>query len=309
MTSGGKSETEHGALPLDRVQAWMQAVITHPEGVLPGIASAEAVEQLGISADGVEQVITRSRALSSVDRLEIYARAYYGRLLECLRTEYPVLVQAIGEELFDEFAFSYLQHHPSRSYTLNQLGAEFAQFLRETCPASDDPAAVEQGWPLFLMDLATLEWTFNEVFDGPGIEKAAPLNAERLKEIPLDRWPAARFEAAPCLRLGVFDYPVHTYYKALREDSAAPPPELRTTYLAISRREYLVRYLELSRSEYALLKALVEGATLGEGFQSWADSSSNEEPNGDAGMDPAMQVQHWFRRWIAESFFLSVNAG
>jgi hypothetical protein len=56
-----------------------------------------------------------------MDRLAIYGTAYYARLLECLLEEFPVLVHALGEELFDAFAVGYLQKYPSRSYTLNDL--------------------------------------------------------------------------------------------------------------------------------------------------------------------------------------------
>ena len=181
-------------------------------------------------------------------------------------------MRAIGEELFDEFAVSYLQRHPSRSYTLNQLGADFARFLRETCPSHAGAGAADQGWPLFLVDLATLEWTFSEVFDGPGIERTSPLTADALRQVPAERWPQAR-SPAPCLRLLVLSYPVHAYYRALRDDAAATPPEPRTTYLAVSRRDYVVRYLELSQSEHVLLKALINGESLGDAFQAWDDSA------------------------------------
>ena len=63
---------------------------------------------------------------SSVDRLAIYRGPITPRLLECLQAEFPVLATALGEELFNEFAFAYLQAYPSRSYTLDHLGRDFA---------------------------------------------------------------------------------------------------------------------------------------------------------------------------------------
>ena len=70
-------------------------------------------------------MIERSSHQTSVERLEIYAGAYYARLLECLRAEYPIMAEAMGTELFDEFAVEYLQRYPSHSYTLNDLGGQF----------------------------------------------------------------------------------------------------------------------------------------------------------------------------------------
>ena len=91
-------------------------------GVVDGIASADAQAHIDVSPAQIESVIERSSHQTSVERLEIYAGAYYARLLECLRAEYPIMAEAMGTELFDEFAVEYLQHYPSHSYTLNDLG-------------------------------------------------------------------------------------------------------------------------------------------------------------------------------------------
>ena len=119
---------------LGQIQRWMQAAIMHPVGVEEGIASAEARRHIDIGPDEAETVVTRSRALTAMDRLAIYGYAYYARLLECMREEFPVLKHALGEEVFDAFAVGYLQQYPSRSYTLFQLAANFPQYLAETRP-------------------------------------------------------------------------------------------------------------------------------------------------------------------------------
>src|SRR6516225_11362495 len=119
---------------LGQIQRWMQAAIMHPAGVAEGIASAEARGHIDVGPDEAESVVTRSRALTALDRLAIYGYAYYARLLECLREEFPVLKHALGAEVFDAFAAEYLQQYPSRSYTLLQLGANFPRFLAETRP-------------------------------------------------------------------------------------------------------------------------------------------------------------------------------
>ena len=79
--------------PLEKVQRWMQSVIMHPEGVEAGLDSETARKHINVSPEQVEQVISPSQALSSVERLAIYANAYYARLLECLGEEFPVLKQ------------------------------------------------------------------------------------------------------------------------------------------------------------------------------------------------------------------------
>src|ERR1700693_5287793 len=104
---------------LAQIQRWLQAVITHPDGVEAGLASSEARDQIDVDPGRVEQVVDPSKRRTSIERLEVYANAYYARLLECLRDEFPALLHAVGEEVFDGLAFEYLPSYPSQSYTLS----------------------------------------------------------------------------------------------------------------------------------------------------------------------------------------------
>lgn len=178
---------------LVQIQRWMQSVIMHPGGVIAGLDSAESRQHIDVAPADVASVIAPSQAQSSVDRLAIYARAYYARLVECLQAEFPVMVTALGEELFNEFAFAYLQMYPSRSYTLDHLGRDFAAYLVETRRESGGET---DSWLDFLADLARVEWNIAEVFDGPGVENQPLLEVDQLLSVPADRWPAARLIAA-----------------------------------------------------------------------------------------------------------------
>ncbi len=108
---------------LDKIQKWMQAAVMHPDGVVEGVRSAEA--RAAIDAGAAEEVVTRSKALTAEERLSIYGNAYYARLMECLREEFPATAHALGEETFNSFAVAYLQSYPSRSYTLCRLARTF----------------------------------------------------------------------------------------------------------------------------------------------------------------------------------------
>ncbi len=217
---------------LGHIQRWMQAVLMHPVGIAEGIASAEARQHIDVEPGEAENVVTRSRALTALERLGIYSYAYYARLLECLREEYPVLMHALTPEVFDAFAVGYLQAYPSRSYTLLQLGTKFPRYLAETRPEEGGNDGLPADWPDFLIDLATLELTFNEVFDGPGVEGERLLDAEQLRAIPAERLPAARLAGVSCLRLLPLRYPVHRYFTAVRRLQDPRRPNLpRPTWL------------------------------------------------------------------------------
>jgi hypothetical protein len=278
---------------LRRVQQWMQAVITHPEGVEAGVESAAAREQLDVDARQLATVIEPSAALTSAERLDIYARAYFARLIECLRDEYPILARTLGEELFDAFAVDYLGRYPSRSYTLNRLGASFADDLRETASAED------AAWATFLVDLARLEWTFNEVFDGPGTEQSGTLDAAALEAIEPAAWPRLRLVPVPCLRLLTCSYPVNAYYSALRAGEEPRFPDAVPSFVAISRRNYIVERHDLEETEFDLLASLVNGKCVGDAIEQLAVAGQSRAMTNDL----SKSIRQWFERWGQFGFF------
>jgi hypothetical protein len=282
---------------LAQLQRWMQTVVMHPGGAIEGMASAEARQVIDVRLEDVEQVVRPSRALSGLERLEIYNRGYYARLVECLRDEFPVLKHALGDEAFDQFAVAYLRECPSRSYTLNQLGASFPRYLAESRPGA---AGAGASWPDFLIDLATLELTYNEVFDGPGVEGQPLLNADLLQAIAPDRWTEARIVPVCCLRLLSLRYPAHKYFAGVRKKRDPRFPSPADTFLAVTRRRYIVRRYELCCSQFILLSALAAGQPVGQAIGAMAEAAN-------ADMDElAAKLNQWFYNWTAEGLFQGI---
>ncbi|HEV3344003.1 MAG TPA: DNA-binding domain-containing protein [Pirellulales bacterium] len=296
--------TETNPSSLASVQRWMQAVIMHPDGVAAGTQSEEARQHLDVSADNLEEIIGRSRNLTSDQRLEIYHNAYFSRLLECLRNIYPMVAKTLGEEIFDGLAVGYLHSHPSGSYTLDRLGDEFPRYLHASRPDLDDAGEPTETWPDFLIDLAGLEWNIGEVFDGPGVEGQATLGSEQLLGMDATRWPDVRLVPAPCLRLLPFRFPVNDYFTSLRQaaDDAEPPsvPEPAESWLALSRREFVVRRHALEKAQYELLTSLVSGRTIGAAIEQLAATATVDFDR------LADHLQGWFRIWTAAGFFLGL---
>ena len=289
---------------LDVVQRWFQAVVTHPEGVEGGVESEEAQRLIHLKRAELEAVIGRSRNLTAAERMGIYANAYYARLLECLAAFFPLLQKALGAEVFDGFAFEYLQHYPSKSYTLDRLGESFTRFLEETRPEpeeGEEPGAL--GWPDFLIDLSVFEWNLNQVFDGPGVEGKPLLTAELLQTFPPERFAESRLVPVPCLRLLAFRFPVNAYFTASRhaeEGEELEIPDPAPEFLALSRRDWVVRRFPLTLAQHALLEKILAGATVGEAIAAAADVSGLDDEALGA------ELQSWFRIWVAEGFFQAI---
>ncbi len=290
---------------LSEIQRWMQAVMTHPEGVAAGADSEAARREIDAGPDQLDSVIRPSRQLTSEERLAIYGNAYFARLLECMRTIFPLVVRTVGEEAFDDLALGYLQRYPSRSYTLDRLGDRFLDYLNESRPDLDADGRPTEGWPDFLIDLARLEWEIDEVFDGPGVEGQTLLSAGQVQSIEPGRWPEARLAPAHCLRLLAFRFPVNDYYTALRQASdTQPPPEMpdpAATFLALTRRDFVVRRHPLSEAQYGLLGKLAGGESLGAAMQ-WLVSAR------EVSLETLVaDLQIWFRAWTEAGFFIGVE--
>lgn len=245
---------------LAATQRWIQRVITDPEGVEAGLAGADEAAAPALAA-GV--VVCGSARLSAPQRLDLYSRTYRRRLVGCLRESYPGMRHALGDELFDDFALDYLRTQPPRGYTLATLGAGWPGHLEATRPDRACPAHERERWPDFLVDLARLERIFCEVYDGPGTEGDAVASAHDLPAADdATSWRAVTVTPVVCLSLLRASFPVAGYLAAVRRGDDPPMPAPATSFIAVSRRDYVVTITEIDVADHALLDALMDGRSV-----------------------------------------------
>jgi putative DNA-binding protein len=255
---------------LDRLQRWMLTAITDPVNRAP---------------DALDELILPSRQQSAAERLAVYNRAYFARLLDVLRELLPCTRFAVGDELFDQFAVGYLQAHPPNRYTLSRLSDDLVDYLDATRPAD---------WGRFVVELARLEQAIDRIFDAPGPEGSPPL------VIPYDACDSLRLSFVPGFELHAFDHPVSTFYTEWKAGRQPPWPQAAQQCLALFRRDYVVRRFELTMPQYELLLSISGGKTLAEALIASANAAS-------AGpLDHlAAEFRRWFTLWTANGFFAS----
>src|SRR5512145_302951 len=110
----------------------------------------EAVTRPNIDLRGFEDEILPSQQQTARERLAVYQHAYLARLLDVLRELFPCTLFAVGDDLFDQFAASYLRRYPPHSYTLGRLADQWVAYLDETRPPNAD-------WGEFVVELSRLE--------------------------------------------------------------------------------------------------------------------------------------------------------
>jgi len=243
--------------------------------------------------------------LTSFERLEIYNRQYWYRVIDCLYDDYPGLRAVLGEHRFLKLCRAYLERHPSQSYTLRNLGSRLEDFLRKE-PAWSIPRQAEA------LDMARFEWAQIVAFDGPS---RPPVTVDDL----LDESPATlRLGIQPYITLLSVDYAVDRYLiavrkregnvlrgeasnameqvpRALKTRSRLRPPRPERVFLAIHRFDNQLYYKRLEPTAYRLLSGVQNGLTLEDACQTALGLDSTNTS--------AAQIQTWFRDWAELGWF------
>jgi putative DNA-binding protein len=249
-------------------------------------------EMQGTAEDGTStekiaaSYISPNARLSSFERLEIYNRQYWFRLVSVVSEDFPTLSAVIGTKRFDALILAYLCENPSTSWTLRDLGAKLPDFL-ESHPefgGSRHRLAV---------DVARLEWSYVEAFDS---KQLMPLAAEEAQAIG----PESKLSLQPHLQLLELAYPVDILVLAVKKgapqtdivSSASSQRQSRSrvelpsmkrerVYLAVHRFEDSVYYRRIEQEAFLLLCALRAGASVTEAV-SKAFEKSRQAPEGQA---------------------------
>jgi hypothetical protein len=260
-------------------QLWFAGAVMTPESE-PRLSDREA-----------EQWLTSGPRLSALERLEIYRRGYHARLVECLADDYPGVRHALGRDTFDGLCRGYIARYPSGGPNLNRFGQRMASFLRDEGP---------QPIRAFAADLATLEWAIVEVIHAAS---APPLTLETLGDVPGEAWPAIRLEASTAVRLLRFEYPVNSYFRALRDKGEDPPvPAPSSAATVVYRSGPTIWRTDLTAPMFQVLSALLMGERLANALAR-AEQSLAHLPESEA----SARVRGWFADWVGSGLFVKAE--
>ncbi len=226
------------------LQRWMLSAVTTPGGVREGLRVARETYALDV-ADAVKG----SNRLSAPARLEIYARGYVLRLLECLRAEFPILLALVGDQVFEMFASSYVWSRPSQSPSLYELGAGFSAFLQSTRPDCGAPPGAIEAIPA---NLARLERARAEVYRARGLEEDHAHHAADAVTLLIS---GASMRLPETVRLLALEFDFIDAIEAVRRGEKPPVPPAKPTCHAIARRRYRVHTHILEPWQFAFLGA------------------------------------------------------
>ena len=240
--------------------------------------------------------------LSSLERIEIYNRQYWFRLIDSLYDDFPGLHAVMGQRRFSKFLRAYLAAYPSRSFTLRNLGSRLPQMLLDQPQWCGPRVAMAQ-------DMAAFEWAQVIAFDS---EARPPLGVDDF----LGADPARlRLALQPYVTLLGLRYPLDEFSIALKrrinrsttsnsaeENQYERPvsrvrfPKPQQVFVAVHRLDNSIYYKRLEPAAYALLQSLQAGKPLAKAVQ--AASAT------DAGV-----LQKWFGQWATMGWFCRYKPG
>ena len=242
--------------------------------------------------------------LTSFERLEIYNRQYWFRVLTCMADDFPGLHAVLGARKFDRLSEAYLADCPSRSFTLRNLGSRLPAWI-EKHPGYVRPHA------RLALDMVRLEWAEIVAFDGPS---ETPLQPQDLVEGFDARM---KFRLQPYITLLELHYPVDDLLLEVNkssEDGEAASNAVsggrkrasvrrfralnpQPIFLAVHRNDDSVYFRRLEPEAFALLAALASGKSIAVAVTAAFRTSAVPVAA------RAETVREWFELWSALGWF------
>ena len=240
--------------------------------------------------------------MTAFDRLEVYNQQYWWRLTASLQEDFRGLHAVIGDEAFDRLVVAYLEEHPSRSWTLRNLGSQLPSFVEA------HPEFVRPHFNLAI-DVARMEWARVVAFDDPAWPE---LDASQLATRAAENKPLA---LQPYVQLLTVQHPVdklmlrlkkrdqlmasNTASSAHRKHSRPMTAArlVRPLHLVVHRINFMLYYKRLAPEAMLLLRALQEGKSI-EAACSLAFEKSKARPK-----QQAAKIQEWFSSWMQLGWF------
>jgi hypothetical protein len=228
----------------------------------------------------LDRIFVGSEQLPARDRLAIYNRGYFYRLLDALASVFGQTKRLLGDSEFERLGLAYLTQHPSEHPAVERVGRAFSAYLRGACA------------PAVVVDLASLEWARL-----CALVAANPRSVATVDEIEPDLFPQARLRFVPSVHWLELDARALSAFAgedlaSVARFAAEPPGPAHG--VAVWRNQHAVQHQALDAPEWAAFVCAAGGATLSRVCSVFDSGSPTED------VHRAFQVlSSWFaRQWL-----------
>ncbi len=268
---------------LAELQRWLRWIITEPRGV------AETLNEPGEMEPKPSCLleVVDAPPLPRQDRLDIYAEAYFARLVDSLAKDYEAIHAVLDEDSFRRLVADYLVAYPSHTPNIGEVGMHFPHFLKSSAFAANIP---------YLSDLATLEWTLIEAFYARVIPRFDPTS---LSAVSPEAWASMKLILHPSVTLLRLDWPVDEIWKTRHETEIPVDLSLEETHLVVFRDEFSLNVQRLSLVQWKMLDLIGAQLPLGDVLE----QIQMENPS----LDLAPLFRQWFTQWTSMGLIQNVE--
>ena len=218
-------------------------------------------------------------------RLAFYRGNLTAIWTQALSNAFPVLLQLVGDEFFEQLARAFGKAYPSQSGDLNFFGAELPTFLAQDARVADYP---------YFADVAALEWLVHRAYYAQDAQVLALPDflaavGEGLQEARLQWNPAAALHSSPWGTVSIW----HAHQQSPVDSDAI---ELRAaSYGLVTRKDWFVHLITLEKADFLALEALKRGESLGSALEIALDEN------------PDFNIPQQLNNWFAAHLFCGIN--
>ncbi len=270
---------------LRAIQEWFGPIISRP------LAPSNKIEPMTPSNAPIQEeacrYVTPSPTLKPHERMEIYNKQYWWRLLKMMEKDTPLLARLFGQHAFQqEIAIPYLAACPPHTWSLNALLDRFPSWLRDNYH-QDDRSLV--------LDVADVDCAFISLFVAPNVP---PIHRETVTSE--EAMFCTPFKIAPSVALFVFPYNLFYLRKQMLkeeisywEENDFPELERDPFYFVLHRNdEGNFSWVSISEAHYHLLASFKEENTL---------ETVEQQPN-SLQQEVVENFSEWFEEWILKGW-------
>ncbi|MGE0614704.1 MAG: putative DNA-binding domain-containing protein [Bacteriovoracia bacterium] len=271
---------------LIETQRWVKWAMTYQ-------APLTKLPARGPGNQSATDVVRAFRGGIPIDGLAVYQDGYFARLGDALKDDFECVHKLLGEQNFALLGMAYLDQHPSHSFTLGDIGADFIAFVTRHPLAEARPV---------LLDAARLCTAVNRTFYTPYLPR---FNPARLGEVPAEAWASATLSLDPSVCVLESRWMLDRLWEARREaepysDAWLAPAETPGHYLIFRHDSTgqdhggfpVVTRLLLAQARF--LEEIARGASLGDACEA-IDAAGETE------------IMEWFTAWVQTGVIRSVH--
>lgn len=262
------------------VQTLVYQFVAEPEGAIAGNGHGPLHSDL-------TRMIQSNRDLGGSERIDIYANAYFYRLLECLKEEYPATLAVIGSDYFTSLIREFIALWPPTEPSIFYAGCYLADFLRNHSLAR---------YP-FLAELARLERATLESFHAPDV---SILTDEAMRAIPAEQWPTIELRSHPGVQILRGEWRVCEVLSAVERGEKWIEPVQEANTVIVWRRGISVHYRILEDAETDAVALLKKGASFAAISEVIATANSSS--------DPVALIGQLLARWLGDEILVRADA-